>query len=109
MQPLVFQTTLDLVASLAEKCKNIGQWKNPYASALLAVLMLVATVALYFIPLRFIILGKVTPPYWSQEPWSQEPWSLEPWSQEPAWSQEPWSQKPCGHKSLGHTRALVIR
>jgi len=51
------QETLDLVASISEKIKNIAQWKNPYASCLLAILMIGASVALYFIPVRYILLG----------------------------------------------------
>ena len=53
-----FQKSLDEMASLGEKMKNIGTWKNPFATGLLTILMFGATVALYFIPVRWILLGK---------------------------------------------------
>ncbi|KAL5271451.1 hypothetical protein ACHWQZ_G001920 [Mnemiopsis leidyi] len=51
------QQSLDFIASIAEKMKNIGQWKNPFGSALLAVLSIAAALALYFIPVRYVVIA----------------------------------------------------
>ncbi|XP_062060526.1 multiple C2 and transmembrane domain-containing protein 2 isoform X2 [Lepus europaeus] len=50
------QNILEEVACFGERIKNTFNWTVPFLSLLACLLLLVATVALYFIPLRYIIL-----------------------------------------------------
>ncbi|XP_039615290.1 multiple C2 and transmembrane domain-containing protein 1 isoform X3 [Polypterus senegalus] len=50
------QNALDEVASYAERIKNTFNWTVPFLSWLAIVALCVATVILYFIPLRYIVL-----------------------------------------------------
>ncbi|XP_014792325.1 PREDICTED: multiple C2 and transmembrane domain-containing protein 1 [Calidris pugnax] len=50
------QNILDEVASLGERIKNTFNWTVPFLSCLAIVALLVFTIILYFIPLRYIVL-----------------------------------------------------
>ncbi|KAJ8006138.1 hypothetical protein DPEC_G00125130 [Dallia pectoralis] len=50
------QSALDLVASYGERIKNTFNWTVPFLSCLAIVALCVATVLVYYIPLRYIIL-----------------------------------------------------
>ncbi|MEQ2236309.1 Multiple C2 and transmembrane domain-containing protein 1, partial [Ilyodon furcidens] len=51
------QNALDEVASYGERIKNTFNWTVPFLSWLAIVALGVATVVIYFIPLRFIVLA----------------------------------------------------
>ncbi|XP_067245434.1 multiple C2 and transmembrane domain-containing protein 2 [Chanodichthys erythropterus] len=53
---LTVQSTLDEVASIGERVKNTFNWSVPFLSFLACLVLLLATTALYFIPLRYIVL-----------------------------------------------------
>uniref|UniRef100_A0AAY4BLR6 C2 domain-containing protein n=1 Tax=Denticeps clupeoides TaxID=299321 RepID=A0AAY4BLR6_9TELE len=53
---LTVQNILDEVASVAERIKNTFNWSVPFLSYLACLVLFVATTALYWIPLRYIIL-----------------------------------------------------
>ncbi|XP_049639263.1 LOW QUALITY PROTEIN: multiple C2 and transmembrane domain-containing protein 2 [Suncus etruscus] len=50
------QNILEEVASVGERIKNTFNWSVPFLSFLACLLLAVATITLYFIPLRYIIL-----------------------------------------------------
>ncbi|XP_059128984.1 multiple C2 and transmembrane domain-containing protein 2 isoform X2 [Peromyscus eremicus] len=50
------QNILEEVASFGERIKNVFNWTVPFLSLLACLILAVATVALYFIPLRYIVL-----------------------------------------------------
>ncbi|CAO2614231.1 Multiple C2 and transmembrane domain-containing protein 2 [Lemmus lemmus] len=50
------QNILEEVASCGERIKNLFNWTVPFLSLLACLILVIATVALYFIPLRYIIL-----------------------------------------------------
>ncbi|XP_075431363.1 multiple C2 and transmembrane domain-containing protein 2 isoform X2 [Ascaphus truei] len=50
------QNILEEIASFGERIKNTFNWSVPFLSLLACSVLLVATVLLYFIPLRYIIL-----------------------------------------------------
>ncbi|XP_038602199.1 multiple C2 and transmembrane domain-containing protein 2 isoform X2 [Tachyglossus aculeatus] len=50
------QNILEEIASFGERIKNTFNWTVPFLSTLACLILAVATVALYFIPLRYIIL-----------------------------------------------------
>ena len=51
------QKGLDFAASIGEKFGHIGQWKSPFVSGLCTVIMLVASLALWFVSVRLIIIA----------------------------------------------------
>ncbi|XP_055080423.1 multiple C2 and transmembrane domain-containing protein 1 isoform X2 [Periophthalmus magnuspinnatus] len=51
------QNALDEVASYGERIKNTFNWTVPFLSWLAIVALVVATVIVYFIPLRYIVLA----------------------------------------------------
>ncbi|XP_036383278.1 multiple C2 and transmembrane domain-containing protein 1 isoform X2 [Megalops cyprinoides] len=51
------QNALDEVASYGERIKNTFNWTVPFLSWLAIVALAVATVVIYFIPLRYIVLA----------------------------------------------------
>ncbi|XP_058843510.1 multiple C2 and transmembrane domain-containing protein 1-like isoform X3 [Acipenser ruthenus] len=51
------QNALDEVASYAERIKNTFNWTVPFLSWLAIVALVVATIIVYFIPLRYIVLA----------------------------------------------------
>ncbi|KAL7836730.1 hypothetical protein AOLI_G00280140 [Acnodon oligacanthus] len=51
------QSALDEVASYGERIKNTFNWTVPFLSGLAIVALCVATVIVYFIPLRYIVLA----------------------------------------------------
>ncbi|KAJ8262996.1 hypothetical protein COCON_G00154530 [Conger conger] len=51
------QNALDEVASYGERIKNTFNWTVPFLSWLAIVALCVATVVIYFIPLRYIVLA----------------------------------------------------
>ncbi|XP_041855709.1 multiple C2 and transmembrane domain-containing protein 1 isoform X3 [Melanotaenia boesemani] len=51
------QNALDEVASYGERIKNTFNWTVPFLSCLAIVALGVATIIIYFIPLRFIVLA----------------------------------------------------
>uniref|UniRef100_A0A8C7ZLV2 Multiple C2 domains, transmembrane 2a n=1 Tax=Oryzias sinensis TaxID=183150 RepID=A0A8C7ZLV2_9TELE len=53
---LVVQTSLEEVANMGERIKNIFNWSVPFLSSLACLVLFVATVLLYYIPLRYIVL-----------------------------------------------------
>lgn len=50
------QNILEEVASFGERIKNTFNWTVPFLSFLACLILAVATITLYFIPLRYIIL-----------------------------------------------------
>uniref|UniRef100_A0A6I8PFE5 Multiple C2 and transmembrane domain-containing protein 2 n=1 Tax=Ornithorhynchus anatinus TaxID=9258 RepID=A0A6I8PFE5_ORNAN len=50
------QNVLEEIASFGERIKNTFNWTVPFLSTLACLILALATVALYFIPLRYIIL-----------------------------------------------------
>ncbi|XP_036029124.1 multiple C2 and transmembrane domain-containing protein 2 isoform X2 [Onychomys torridus] len=50
------QNILEEVASFGERIKNMFNWTVPFLSLLACLILAIATVALYFIPLRYIVL-----------------------------------------------------
>ncbi|XP_042328683.1 multiple C2 and transmembrane domain-containing protein 2 isoform X2 [Sceloporus undulatus] len=53
---ITVQTVLEEIASFAERIKNTFNWTVPFLSALACLVLGVAMIALYYIPLRYIIL-----------------------------------------------------
>lgn len=53
---LTVQNTLDEVACFGERVKNTFNWSVPFLSFLSCLVLFVATAALYFVPLRYIVL-----------------------------------------------------
>ncbi|XP_031420278.1 multiple C2 and transmembrane domain-containing protein 2 isoform X2 [Clupea harengus] len=53
---LIVQNTLDEVASVAERIKNTFNWSVPFLSFLACIVFFGVTAALYFIPLRYIVM-----------------------------------------------------
>ncbi|KAK7160158.1 hypothetical protein R3I93_007961 [Phoxinus phoxinus] len=53
---LTVQSTLDEVACIGERVKNTFNWSVPFLSFLACLALFLATTALYFIPLRYIVL-----------------------------------------------------
>ncbi|CAB1319380.1 unnamed protein product, partial [Coregonus sp. 'balchen'] len=51
------QNALDEVASYGERIKNTFNWTVPFLSWLAIVALCVATVLIYYIPLRYIVLA----------------------------------------------------
>lgn len=50
------QNILEEIASFGERIKNTFNWTVPFLSFLACLILAVATITLYFIPLRYIIL-----------------------------------------------------
>nr|XP_004658219.1 multiple C2 and transmembrane domain-containing protein 2 isoform X2 [Jaculus jaculus] len=50
------QNILQEIASFGERIKNTFNWTVPFLSLLACLLLLIATIALYLVPLRYIIL-----------------------------------------------------
>ncbi|XP_060223314.1 multiple C2 and transmembrane domain-containing protein 2 isoform X1 [Meriones unguiculatus] len=50
------QNILEEAASFGERIKNMFNWTVPFLSLLACLILVIATVTLYFIPLRYIIL-----------------------------------------------------
>ncbi|XP_019493392.1 PREDICTED: multiple C2 and transmembrane domain-containing protein 2 [Hipposideros armiger] len=50
------QNILEEIASFGERIKNTFNWTVPFLSFLACVILAVATITLYFIPLRYIVL-----------------------------------------------------
>ncbi|KAK7890936.1 hypothetical protein WMY93_022899 [Mugilogobius chulae] len=53
---LVVQNVLEEIANIGERAKNIFNWSVPFMSCLACLVLFVATVLLYFIPLRYLVL-----------------------------------------------------
>ncbi|XP_066540713.1 multiple C2 and transmembrane domain-containing protein 2 isoform X2 [Hoplias malabaricus] len=53
---LTVQNVLDEVACIGERVKNTFNWSVPFLSFLACVLLFVSTAALYYVPLRYIVL-----------------------------------------------------
>nr|XP_055030980.1 multiple C2 and transmembrane domain-containing protein 2 [Misgurnus anguillicaudatus] len=53
---LTVQNTLDEVACIGERVKNTFNWSVRFLSFLACLVLFLATVALYFIPLRYLVL-----------------------------------------------------
>ncbi|KAF6738170.1 Multiple C2 and transmembrane domain-containing protein 2 [Oryzias melastigma] len=53
---LVVQTGLEEIANMGERIKNIFNWSVPFLSSLACLVLFVATVLLYYVPLRYIVL-----------------------------------------------------
>ncbi|XP_036417637.1 multiple C2 and transmembrane domain-containing protein 2 [Colossoma macropomum] len=53
---LTVQNVLDEVACIGERVKNTFNWSVPFLSFLACVVLFTATAALYYIPLRYIVL-----------------------------------------------------
>nr|XP_020499217.1 multiple C2 and transmembrane domain-containing protein 2 [Labrus bergylta] len=53
---LVVQNVLDEIANIGERAKNIFNWSVPFLSCLACLVLFVATVLLYCIPLRYFVL-----------------------------------------------------
>ncbi|XP_053127657.1 multiple C2 and transmembrane domain-containing protein 2 isoform X2 [Hemicordylus capensis] len=53
---ITVQNLLEEIASFAERIKNTLNWTVPFLSGLACLVLAVATVILYYIPLRYIIL-----------------------------------------------------
>ncbi|XP_046856752.1 multiple C2 and transmembrane domain-containing protein 1-like isoform X2 [Xenia sp. Carnegie-2017] len=51
------QNALDNVASLLERVKNLFNWTVPFVSTIVCVAMTGATVLLYFVPIKFVLLA----------------------------------------------------
>lgn len=51
------QNRMDTVASFGERIKNTFNWTVPFLSYLLMVILLLATIILYAIPLRYLLLA----------------------------------------------------
>uniref|UniRef100_A0A8C6QDS0 Multiple C2 and transmembrane domain-containing protein 2 n=1 Tax=Nannospalax galili TaxID=1026970 RepID=A0A8C6QDS0_NANGA len=50
------QNILEEIASFGERIKNMFNWTVPFLSLLACLILAIATVALYFVPLRYIVL-----------------------------------------------------
>ncbi|XP_042352093.1 multiple C2 and transmembrane domain-containing protein 2 isoform X2 [Plectropomus leopardus] len=53
---LVVQNVLEEIANIGERIKNIFNWSVPFLSCMACLVLFVATVLLYYIPLRYIVL-----------------------------------------------------
>ncbi|XP_026113015.1 multiple C2 and transmembrane domain-containing protein 2-like [Carassius auratus] len=53
---LTVQNTLDEVACIGERVKNTFNWSVPFLSFLACLVLFLTTAALYYIPLRYIVL-----------------------------------------------------
>ncbi|XP_062998513.1 multiple C2 and transmembrane domain-containing protein 2 isoform X2 [Elgaria multicarinata webbii] len=53
---ITVQTLLEEIASFAERIKNTFNWTVPFLSVLACLVLAVATIMLYYIPLRYIVL-----------------------------------------------------
>ncbi|XP_059679642.1 multiple C2 and transmembrane domain-containing protein 2 isoform X2 [Gavia stellata] len=53
---IAVQTILEEIASFGERIKNTFNWTVPFLSVLACLVLAAATVILYFIPLRYIVL-----------------------------------------------------
>ncbi|MCJ8733390.1 hypothetical protein PDJAM_G00222730 [Pangasius djambal] len=53
---LTVQSVLDEIASIGERVKNTFNWSVPFLSLLASFVMFTATIILYYIPLRYIVL-----------------------------------------------------
>nr|DBA31955.1 TPA: hypothetical protein GDO54_007709 [Pyxicephalus adspersus] len=53
---ITVQNILEEIASFGERIKNTFNWSVPFLSLLACFILLVATILLYFIPIRYIIL-----------------------------------------------------
>ncbi|KAJ8417396.1 hypothetical protein AAFF_G00286230 [Aldrovandia affinis] len=53
---MTVQNLLDEIACIGESIKNTFNWSVPFLSSLAAVVLLVVTVVVFFIPLRYIVL-----------------------------------------------------
>ncbi|KAM6961198.1 multiple C2 and transmembrane domain-containing protein 2 [Aplochiton taeniatus] len=53
---LFVQNVLDEIASAGERIKNTVNWTVPFMSCLACVILFVGTVALYYIPVRYVVL-----------------------------------------------------
>ncbi|XP_070687550.1 multiple C2 and transmembrane domain-containing protein 2 [Pempheris klunzingeri] len=53
---LAVQNVLEEIANIGERIKNICNWSVPFMSCLACFVLFTATVLLYFIPLRYIVL-----------------------------------------------------
>ncbi|XP_067090732.1 multiple C2 and transmembrane domain-containing protein 2 [Osmerus mordax] len=53
---ITVQNILDEIASVGERIKNTFNWSVPFLSCLACLVLFVATTALYYIPLRYIVL-----------------------------------------------------
>ncbi|KAI5098254.1 multiple C2 and transmembrane domain-containing protein 2, partial [Silurus meridionalis] len=53
---LTVQSVLDEIASIGERVKNTFNWSVPFLSILACCILFIAASALYFIPLRYIVL-----------------------------------------------------
>ncbi|XP_051484573.1 multiple C2 and transmembrane domain-containing protein 2 [Apus apus] len=53
---IAVQSILEEIASFGERIKNTFNWTVPFLSVLACLVLAVATVVLYFIPLRYIVL-----------------------------------------------------
>ncbi|CAB1323211.1 unnamed protein product, partial [Coregonus sp. 'balchen'] len=53
---IIVQNILDEIACIGERVKNTFNWSVPFLSWLACLVLFVATAALYYIPLRYIIL-----------------------------------------------------
>ncbi|KHN72775.1 Multiple C2 and transmembrane domain-containing protein 2 [Toxocara canis] len=51
------QNTMDFIASLLERVKNTFNFTQPYLSILAIVVLIIATILLYIIPLRWILIA----------------------------------------------------
>ena len=54
------QNALGHVASLAERAKNTFNYSVPFLSWLAIIILVAVTLVLYFISLRFLVIGKLT-------------------------------------------------
>uniref|UniRef100_A0A3Q2YNP6 Multiple C2 domains, transmembrane 2a n=1 Tax=Hippocampus comes TaxID=109280 RepID=A0A3Q2YNP6_HIPCM len=53
---LTVQNILEELANIGERTKNLFNWSVPFMSCLACLVLFVATLLLYFIPLRYIVL-----------------------------------------------------
>ncbi|XP_076847528.1 multiple C2 and transmembrane domain-containing protein 2 isoform X2 [Brachyhypopomus gauderio] len=53
---LTVQNVLDEVACIGERVKNTFNWSVPFLSTLACCVLFIATVTLYYIPLRYVVL-----------------------------------------------------
>ena len=53
------QNALGHVASLAERAKNTFNYSVPFLSWLAIIILVAVTLVLYFISLRFLVIGKI--------------------------------------------------
>ncbi|CAF93104.1 unnamed protein product, partial [Tetraodon nigroviridis] len=53
---LVVQNVLEELANTGERIKNMFNWSVPFLSCLACLVLFVATLLLYFVPLRYLVL-----------------------------------------------------